>query len=1043
MKGFLQKTLSVILTLALVCPLALTPALASEALGADVGGRDTVLNRETQLSTNVFWSEAYSDLRTENLVTYTPNESVKPIITYGGTLSAKNTVSKTAKALEDQGMRVVAGINGDFYNMGNGLPVGLTIAQGRLLSSDGGYHAIGFRSDGTAILGRPGIKTTVDLGFQKPDPSGSMTQVVRPLAGVNKARVSAGGIYLYTYEFNGKHTTGTTEPGVDLICSLEGGALAVGQTAQLRVEQVIPEAVGTAIPQGKYVLSVNVKSDPYYVEAMREVTAGSVLQVTTTAADPAWNDVEFGMGALYPLMENGVMASGLEKKPAPRTAVGQKPDGTLIFYTIDGRKPGHSIGATMPQVADRLKELGCVNALCLDGGGSTTLTVTRPDQMAAKTVNQPSGGAERAVTNHIFLVSNNQPTGILDHFFVQPEQVQVLAGSKVRISASAVDTAFMPMKQEPFTLSASEGEIEGEFLKTPNYSATISVEANGNGGRGTATVQTIADPDEVAIRQDGKIIQELRVAPGSVTQLTASAAHRHLPLYADASAFTWTTEGNAGTIDAQGRFTAATPGSGIITVSAGGRSASVKVTVDRMALQEVENFEAGPGRLSGVTTGGLDLRGSAAGEPVRYGLHSARLDYRLTPENAYGGEWTLSTPMQVSGPYSALNFWVYGDGSGNTLELVGEDGYVAGNTLLSLNLNFTGWKQISMPWSAQHRLSSIRIMAPVDVMVDEWGNSVSAGAPVTAPSGTIYLDQLVASFEGTTDEKAPSVKITGVEEDSSNGLPVVIEGMTEGQMARESMLKATVRDEMDGVLPKSAITVTLDGKPIDFLYDASAGKLSAGFRPDGQAHRLTVTAQDASGNRNRASHDVAASKNSKPKFTDTAGYWGRTYVDFMHTSGITTGYQDGSFRPNDKITRAQFSVMLYRYLKLDGKQYANVSLPFADLGSIPEYALPAIRALYSRGIVTGSTGADGNIYFQPNQSLTRAQAATMIGRTQAKGYPAGSLNFTDAGSIPAYAQEFISTMAAQGVIGGYKDGSFQPHAPITRGQMAKILYNLM
>lgn len=1041
MRGFLQKTLSALLTMALVCPLALTPALASEALGADVSGRDTVLNRETQLSTNVFWSEAFSDLRTENLVTYVPNESVKPIITYGGALSNKNTVSKTAKALEDQGMRVVAGINGDFYNMGNGLPVGLTIAQGRLLSSDGGYHAIGFRADGTAILGRPGIKSTVDLGFQKPDPSGDMTQVVRPLAGVNKARVSAGGIYLYTYEFNGKHTTGTTEPGVDLICSLEGGALAVGQTAQLRVEQVIPEAVGTAIPEGKYVLSVNVKSDPYYVEAMREVAVGNVLQVSTTAADPAWNEVEFGMGALYALLENGTLASGMENKPAPRTAVGQKADGTLIFYTIDGRRPGHSIGATMPQVAKRLQELGCVNALCLDGGGSTTLTVTRPDQTAAKTVNRPSGGAERAVTNHIFLVSDGRPTGVLDHFFVQPEQVQVLAGSKVHIAASAVDTAFMPM-EEPFTLSASEGEMEGEFLKTPNYSTTITVEASGSGGQGAATVQTIAEPDEVAIRQEGKIIQELRVAPGSVTQLTASAAHQHLPLYADASAFTWTVEGNAGVIDGEGRFTASTPGTGTITVSAGGRSASVRVTVDRMALHEVENFEAGPGHLAGAGSG-LEIKADRPGDPVRYGRHAARLDYQLTAENAYGGEWTLSSPLQVSGPYSALNLWVYGDGSGNTLEFVGEDGYVAGNTLLSVNLSFTGWQQVSIPWSPQHRLTGIRIMAPVDVMVDEWGNSVAAGTPVTPGSGTVYLDQMVASFAGTTDETAPTVKITGVEENASNGLPVVIEGMTEGEMARESMLKATVRDEMDGVLPKAAISVTLDGKPVDFLYDASAGKLSAGFMPDGQAHRLTVTARDASGNWNRASHDVAATKKTQPKFTDTAGYWGRTYVDFMYTSGITTGYKDGSFRPNSQITRAQFSVMLYRYLQLDERKYAGVTLPFADLSQIPDYALPAIRALYTEGIVTGSTGQDGSIYFQPNQSLTRAQAATMIGRTQPRGAWAGNMSFSDAGSIPAYAQEYIRTMAAQGVIGGYQDGSFRPNTPITRGQMAKILYNLL
>ena len=53
------------------------------------------------------------------------------------------------------------------------------------------------------------------------------------------------------------------------------------------------------------------------------------------------------------------------------------------------------------------------------------------------------------------------------------------------------------------------------------------------------------------------------------------------------------------------------------------------------------------------------------------------------------------------------------------------------------------------------------------------------------------------------------------------------------------------------------------------------------------------------------------------------------------------------------------------------------------------------------------------------------------------------LTFSDAASIPAYATYYIQTMAAQGVISGYADGTFQTGANITRGQMAKILYNLM
>ena len=163
-------------------------------------------------------------------------------------------------------------------------------------------------------------------------------------------------------------------------------------------------------------------------------------------------------------------------------------------------------------------------------------------------------------------------------------------------------------------------------------------------------------------------------------------------------------------------------------------------------------------------------------------------------------------------------------------------------------------------------------------------------------------------------------------------------------------------------------------------------------------------------------------------------------VELVRDTLVTAG---STFRPDQKITRAQFAVMLYRSLGLDEADYEHVALPFADNSKIADYAIPAIRALYTEGIINGSTGKDGRLYFNPNDSLTRAQAATMIGRTQEKGYASVPLAFADAARIPAYATAYIQTMAAQGVISGYADGTFKPNNPITRGQMAKILYNLM
>ena len=1007
MKKALRKTLSLFLAFTLLCSLGLTAA-ASDALGEDLTSKETLLNRETQLSTNVFWSTAYSDLRTENVITYSPNDDVTPMVTYGGSLTARTTVTATARALESQGYRVVAGINGDFFNTSNGLPIGMLVSEGRLLSSDGGYYAIGFRADGTAVIGKPSLSVTADLGYQLSDDTGYTQEVIRTVSGVNKARVSTGGIYLYTYDFNDRHTTGNTEAGVDVLCTIVDGALSIGETATLRVDQVIEATSATSIGPDQVVLSANSLSSTYYTDALRNVPVGNEITLTITAGNEDWNDVVYAVGALYSLVQDGAVVSGLPSGTNPRTAVGVTADGSVVFYTIDGRRSGHSIGASLTQVAQRMIELGCVAAIGLDGGGSTTITVTQPDDTSAVTINRPSDGSERAVTNHLFLVASSEPTGELSHFYVQADNTYVLAGSTVEISAAAVDTNFIPMEGD-YDLDASDGELDGNILTTPREGGEITVTADYRGREGSTTVYAIADPTDIALRDSsGTVVSSLNTTLGAATQFTATAAYNHISLKADANAFTWAVSGDIGTIDETGKFTATAPGTGTITVSAGRQSVSIPVTVSGTVssggVMAVEDFE-GTTTIFRGTGSNMDFSLNHSADTVRMGSGSAKVDYTLTETGA--SQWNASKSTSIdTGTYTALHLWVCGDGSGNQLDLLYSDG-TSTLTTGGILLDFTGWKQVTISIPAgQFEIQGLQISAP---------SGLGAG------TGTIYIDQITATASGTPDTAVPEITLT----------------------AGGDTLTATVADAVDGILPQSSISVTWDGADQTFTYDSDTGALSTTLISDGRPHRITVTARDASGNIGRASYDVPTSADWVPSFTDTQDYWAASYVDFLYSAGITTGYDDGTFRPNQNISRQQFAVMLYRYLGLDGSQYESVTLPFADNSSIGDYALTAVKALYTEGIINGTTGSDGRLYFNPGGSLTRAQAAAMIGRTQEKGYATVELTFSDAASIPSYATFYIQTMAAQGVISGYADGTFRPGANITRGQMAKILYSLL
>ena len=1013
----IRKLTSLLLSLSLLSALTL-PAAASAAMGEDLTAKDTLIHRETQLSTNVFWSEAYSDLRTENLITYTPNQAVTPIVTYGDVLTDRSSVADMAAALEAEGYRVVAGINGDFYNVNTGLPIGLVVTDGVLRSSDAGYYAIGFRADGTAILGKPSIRVSADLGYTVDDGFGTSTEVVRPVAAVNKARTNSG-IFLYTYDFNTKHTTGTTEAGVNVVCAIEEGSLTIGGTVTARVERV-EESTVTALQPGEIVLSANSQADTYYSGALQSMQPGSTVTLSVTAADEGWNDVKYAVGALYCLAENGVVASGLAAGTNPRTAVGQKADGTLVFYTVDGRRSGHSIGASMTQVGERLLELGCQTVLCLDGGGSTNLAVTTPDSTTATIINRPSETG-RKVTNQVFLVASDRASGDLDHFYVHAASDYVLAGSSVYVTATGVDSSFIPMPVPNHTLTASAGTLENGVLTTPSGGGDITVTASGRGASGSTVVHAISTPDSITLKNGTSNLTTLTVTPGSKTTLTAGAIWNHLTLGADAKAFTWSVSGNVGTIDEHGVFTASAPGTGNLTVSAGGKSVTIPVTVAQVALQTIEDFETPDTRFfSGYY---LTVSRTNVSDHVQRGHYAGKLDYVLPEDTGYYSQAMAGSFSTLRTPYTALNLWVYGDGSGNQLSFLYTGDIKSDLELPVTTLDFTGWKQINVPLPQYFTLSGVVIYAPSTT--DATWDHIQVTYADTPRSGTVYIDQITAAFPGTVDNTPPTV--------------------TAALDEQTQTISVKVSDLVDGVLPASSITVTRNGvaEPLE-NYDAKTGSFQYTLPApgeSGEALRITVTAVDASGNIGRASVDID-SYNVDHKFSDINDYWAATYVDFLYNANITTGYSDGTFRPNQNISRAQFAVMLYRYLKLDESKYADVSLPFADLDIIPEYAIPAVKALYTEGVISGAE-KNGRLYFNPNNALTRAQAAAMIGRTQAKGYALADLTFTDSGKIPGYADYYIRTMAAQGVINGYSDGSFKPHSNITRGQMAKILYNLM
>lgn len=993
----LRKPSALFLALALL--LSALPALAADAYGEQLQVLDTTLHEGTTLYNEIYWTG--SDMRRETYFTYSPNTTVSPKIAYNGSVTARGTGSAAAAQLESQGYRVVAGVNGDFFDS-NGVPTGILVSGGRLYSSCGTNYAIGFKADGSAVIGMPYLSIRGSLNGQ-----GNFY-----IAAVNKARSSYGGIYAYTYDFKSTHNTGTTDPGVDVILEpvadettgvIPQPEPVIGQTCYYRVLEVRETTGGsTAIQPGQMVLSVNAKADVTEFDYLRSMKAGDIFGLTVTAQSAEWNSVTEAVGALYPLLKNGVVqTANLDSTNAPRTAVGITADGRVIIYTVDGRQKGYSVGASQKTLAKRMAELGCVEAVCLDGGGSTTTITTMPDSTTARRLNSPSDGSERQVTNHIFLVATQQSTGQAGSVYLNTSNRYVLAGSTVDITAALLDTNYIPMSGD-VTLTASEGVINGTSFTAPDKAGTVTITGTAGGRTGTLELQIIETPDAIQVYSGSKAVTSLTLNAGDSAELTASATYKHLPIASAAATYSWSVSGGVGTVDANGVFTAAQlPGTGAITVTKGNLTATVSVTVVGKGPSLLEGFE---GDVSGYTGFGVTTA-KHTGDKVRIGKASLQVNYSLGESGA-----GLQLGLKPSEGYDRLNFWVYGDGSGNVLSLYDNTGATTALT----TLDFTGWKQVSVKLPAGcTTLSAFTITAG------------KAEAPVT--SGTIYLDHLVASNGDVIDNTVPEIT---------------------GQLSGTS-LTATAVDKVDGAIPADRLTLTCDRKALSFSLDSATGTLSADLSSayaDGKAHRVTLTARDVSGNIASLSWDIGTAAASP--FTDLTlasgtAHWASAPINYFYQEGIITGFEENggyTAKPDKQMTRAEFAVMLFRWLGLSASDYASVQVPFSDLGSIDAWALDAAKAMYALGIMQGTGHTDGTVTFDAKSTITRAQAITMLGRLQERGYATTDIStFPDSGSVPDWARSYMETMYAQGILSG-SDGRLNPNGPMTRGQACKILY---
>lgn len=163
--------------------------------------------------------------------------------------------------------------------------------------------------------------------------------------------------------------------------------------------------------------------------------------------------------------------------------------------------------------------------------------------------------------------------------------------------------------------------------------------------------------------------------------------------------------------------------------------------------------------------------------------------------------------------------------------------------------------------------------------------------------------------------------------------------------------------------------------------------------------------------------------------SDIAGHWAEDVITQWENAGMISGYEDGTFRPNNSVTRAEFVIMMNNALGLT--ETGEVSFSDVQPGNWFYNAVAiAVAAGYCSGYEDGT--------FKPSATITRAEAAVMIANAAGLEQDAtGAAGFTD--SIPAWAQGSVGAVVKAGFMSGYPDGTFAANQSITRAEAVSSL----
>ena len=170
-------------------------------------------------------------------------------------------------------------------------------------------------------------------------------------------------------------------------------------------------------------------------------------------------------------------------------------------------------------------------------------------------------------------------------------------------------------------------------------------------------------------------------------------------------------------------------------------------------------------------------------------------------------------------------------------------------------------------------------------------------------------------------------------------------------------------------------------------------------------------------------------------FSDMSNHWAKDAINTLAKSGIIGGFPDGTFKPDESVTRAQFTVMVVRALGIKSEKQCE----FTDVSGNSWY-MESISAAVNAGIVNGT--GDGK--FSPDEYIKRQDAFLIIYRAYSELLKSEEKHsFVDGNMISDYAVQAVEALYAADIVKGTDSGELKPLDNTSRAEVATILLRII